>query len=94
MEMNLAEIIKRPLVSEKTTFLGTHRNAYTFEVDSRADKQLVKQAVEQLYNVKVTDVRTIVVPGKSKRTRSGYKTLSSWKKAVVQVDPQQKIDIF
>lgn len=94
MELNLAEIIKRPLVSEKTTFLGTQRNAYSFEVDDRADKQLIKQAIEQLYSVKVIGVRTIVVPGKCKRTRSGHRTLPSWKKAVVQVHPDQKIDMF
>ncbi len=94
MELNLAEIIKRPLVSEKTTFLGMQRNAYSFEVDDRADKQLIKQAIEQLYSVKVIGVLTIVVPGKCKRTRSGHKTLPSWKKAVVQVHPDQKIDMF
>jgi large subunit ribosomal protein L23 len=94
MELEITEIIKRPLVSEKSVFLGTNRNAYSFEVDSRADKAQIKKAIEELYHVKVEDVRTIVVPGKPKRTRTGHKTTSSWKKALVQVHADQKIEVY
>ncbi|HTV47605.1 MAG TPA: 50S ribosomal protein L23 [Phycisphaerae bacterium] len=94
MELQTTQIIKRPLVSEKSVFLGTNRNAYSFEVDSRADKTQIKKAIEELYHVTVTDVRTIVVPGKPKRTRSGVKTTPKWKKAVVQVHADQKIDVY
>ena len=94
MEIETTQIIKRPLVSEKSVFLGTNRNAYSFEVDFRADKTQIKKAIEELYHVTVTDVRTIVVPGKPKRTRSGVKTTPSWKKAIVQMNADQKIDVY
>jgi len=94
MQLEITQIIKRPLVSEKSVFLGTNRNAYSFEVDVRADKTQIKKAIEELYHVKVEDVRTIVVPGKPKRTRSGVKTTPSWKKAVVQVQTDQKIEVY
>ena len=94
MQLETTQIIKRPLVSEKSVFLGTNRNAYSFEVDVRADKTQIKKAIEELYHVKVEDVRTIVVPGKPKRTRSGVKTTPSWKKAVVQVQTDQKIEVY
>jgi len=88
------EVIKAPLISEKTTFLANAKNAYTFEVDKKADKTLIKHAIEKLYNVKVVSVRTVNVPGKPKRIRSGEKTTSAWKKAVVQVHADHKIDLF
>jgi large subunit ribosomal protein L23 len=94
MQLEITQIIKRPLVSEKSVFLGANRNAYSFEVDFRADKTQIKKAIEELYHVKVQDVRTIVVPGKPKRTRSGVKTTPSWKKAVVQVQTDQKIEVY
>ena len=94
LQLHDTEVIKAPLISEKTTFLANVKNAYTFEVDKKADKAQIRSAVEKLYNVKVLDVRTVNVPGKPKRTRSGEKTTGAWKKAVVQVHPDQKIDLF
>ena len=88
------EIIKAPLISEKTTFLANARNAYSFEVDRRADKIQIKKAIETLYNVKVVDVRTIRVAGKSRRTKKGFSTTSEWKKAIIKVHPDNKIDLF
>jgi large subunit ribosomal protein L23 len=88
------EIIKAPLISEKTTWLANARNAYTFEVDGKADKTQIKNAIEKLYNVKVLDVRTIKVAGKPRRTRAGEKTTSEWKKAVIKLHPDNKIDLF
>ncbi len=88
------EVIRRPVTSEKTTFLGQRRNTYTFEVHSKCDKQEIKDAVEKLYSVHVTHVRTVRVPGKPKRSRSGYRTTPEWKKALVTVAENERIDIY
>jgi len=94
MELTKEEIIKRPLISEKSTFLANAKNAYTFEVDRKADKTQIKNAIEALYNVTVVNVRTVQVAGKPRRTRAGYTTTSAWKKAVVQLHTDHKIDLF
>ncbi len=88
------EVIKAPLVSEKSTFLASVKNSYTFEVDKKATKEQIKAAIQSLYKVDVVEVRTINVPGKPRRTRSGIKTTGEWKQAIVQVPPDQKIDVF
>jgi large subunit ribosomal protein L23 len=94
VELQDNEVIRSPLVSEKSTFLANVKNAYTFEVDKKADKAQIRKAVENLYKVKVVDVRTVNVAGKPRRTRSGEKTTAAWKKAIVQLDPDHKIDLF
>lgn len=94
VQLHETEVIKAPLVSEKSTFLASVKNSYTFEVAKKATKEQIKAAIEALYKVHVVEVRTINVPGKPRRTRSGYKTTPEWKKAVVQVHPDQKIDVF
>ena len=94
VQLHDTEIIKAPLVSEKSTFLASVRNAYCFEVNKAADKHQIKAAIENLYKVKVVDVRTVNVAGKPKRTRTGYKTTSAWKKAVVVLHPDNKLDLF
>jgi len=94
VQLHETEVIKAPLISEKSTFLANVKNAYTFEVNKKADKEMIRAAIEKLYNVKVLEVRTINVPGKPRRTRSGEKTTSEWKKAVVQLHSDHKIDLF
>ena len=94
MQLHDTEVIKAPLISEKSTFLAGARNAYTFEVNKHADKGQIKQAIEKLYNVKVLDVRTMKVAGKPRRTRSGEKTSPMWKKAIVKLHEDNKIDLF
>ena len=94
VQLHETEVIKAPLVSEKSTFLANNKNAYTFEVDKKADKGQIKAAIEKLYNVKVVDVRTVNVAGKPRRTRSGEKTTPQWKKAIVQLHADHKIDLF
>lgn len=94
LQLHETELIKAPVVSEKSTFLANTRNAYTFEVDKSADKDQIKAAIEKLYNVKVVGVRTIRVPGKPRRTRAGEVTTPWWKKAIVQLHPDHKIDLF
>ncbi len=88
------EVIKAPLISEKSTFLANAKNAYTFQVDKKADKNQIRAAIEKLYNVKVIGVRTINVAGKPKRTRAGEKTTAYWKKAIVELHADNKIDLF
>jgi large subunit ribosomal protein L23 len=88
------EVIKAPVISEKSTFLANVRNAYCFEVDKKADKGQIKAAIEKLYNVKVLAVRTVNVEGKTRRTKTGFKKTSEWKKAIVQLHPDNKIDLF
>lgn len=92
MPLTKEEVIKR-LVSEKSTFLANAKNAYTFEVNKKADKTQIKNAIETLYNVRVLHVRTVQVAGKPRRTH-GYTTTSAWKKAVVKLHPDHKIDLF
>jgi len=94
VQLHETEVIKVPLISEKSTFLANVKNCYTFEVDKKADKDMIRAAIEKLYNVKVVDVRTINVAGKPRRTRSGEKTTPEWKKAVVKLHPDHKIDLF
>jgi large subunit ribosomal protein L23 len=94
LQLHETEIIKAPVISEKATFLATVKNAYTFEVDKKASKDQIKAAIEKLYDVKVLDVRTVNVPGKPRRTRAGERTSSEWKKAIVKLHPDHKIDLF
>ncbi len=94
LQLHETEIIQAPVISEKATFLATVKNAYTFEVDKTASKDQIKAAIEKLYDVKVLDVRTVNVPGKPRRTRAGETHTSEWKKAVVKLHPDQKIDLF
>jgi large subunit ribosomal protein L23 len=94
VQLHDTEVIKKPLISEKSTFLANVRNAYSFEVDKKADKPQIKAAIEKLYNVKVLDVRTANVEGKTRRTKTGFKKNREWKKAIVKLHPDNKIDLF
>jgi large subunit ribosomal protein L23 len=94
MQEKIFEIIKRPVISEKSTALAEVANRYVFEVDSTASKPEIKTAVEQLFKVKVKAVNTIVMHGKNKRAgRFEYKR-SNWKKAIITLAPGQKIELF
>jgi large subunit ribosomal protein L23 len=91
--MEPAQVIIRPLVSEKTYVLAS-TGKYTFRVHPSAHKTQIRQAIESLFGVTVTDVRTMSV--KSKPKRRGYTAgrTRQWKKAIVQVGPGQEIPIF
>lgn len=89
------DIIKRPLMTEKSTSIGEKQNAYVFEVLRDADKEEIKYAVEKLFEVKVDSINTMVMHGKIKRV--GGKHLgrrSKWKKAIVTLKEGQKIQLF
>jgi large subunit ribosomal protein L23 len=91
--MDASQVIIRPVVSEKSYVLATTAK-YTFRVHPDAHKTQIKQAVEQLFGVDVLEVRTLSV--KSKPKRRGYTSgrTRTWKKAVVQIQPDQSIPIF
>ena len=92
--MHNTNVIIRPLVTEKSTHQQTTRNAYAFEVDAGANKIQIRQAVEQLYNVKVVDVRTMTRKGKPRRARYRMTKTSDWKRAVVVLDENSRIELF
>ena len=87
-------IVKRALITEKGTVLRERRNQYTFEVARDANRIEIKQAVEKIFSVKVGEVRTMQMRGKVKRSRRDAGRRSDWKKAVVTLMPDQKIELF
>ena len=91
--MNARNVIIRPIVSEKSYALLA-ANKYTFRVHDRAHKTQVRQAVEEIFGVRVQDVHTMSV--KSKPKRRGYTSgkTRAWKKAVVQLHPDDHIELF
>ncbi len=88
------EVIRRPIISEKSTALAEVGNRYVFEVSTQANKQEISDAVQRLFNVKVTQVRTMVMHGKTKRVGRFETKRSNWKKAIVTLGEGQKIDFF
>ncbi|HOB22801.1 MAG: 50S ribosomal protein L23 [Firmicutes bacterium] len=91
--MDVRDIIKRPLVTEKSTILQGE-DKYTFAVDPRANKWQIKQAVEQIFGVKVIAVNTLRYKGKKRRMGRSEGYTPSWKKAVVTLAPGNKIEFF
>lgn len=86
-------VIIRPIVSEKSYAL-MEQNRYTFEVDKRATKPHIAQAIEEIFGVTVTDVNTINVPGKPRRQRYTKGLTRTWKKAIVTLKQGDTIDLF
>ncbi|TEU15641.1 MAG: 50S ribosomal protein L23 [Anaerolineales bacterium] len=92
--MHVYEVIKRPIDTEKTRYQA-EEGKYTFEVDRRANKHQVKEAVEGIFDVEVLSVNTINVP--AKRGRYGRRVVTrrpAWKKAIVTLAPGERIDVF
>jgi len=92
--MDTNSIIIKPLVTEKSTHQQTTRNAYAFQVNPAANKHQIKDAIERQYNVKVTDVRTMNRKGKPRRSKFKMTTTSDWKRAVVVLDENSRIELF
>ena len=88
---NIYDILKSPILTEKSTAQKETANKVTFEVDRRANKIEIKQAVEKIFKVKVTDVHTMIVRGKVKRYKNLLGKRSDWKKAVVTLKPGEKV---
>lgn len=87
-------IIIRPLITEQGMHFANQKGAYSFEVNRKANKAQIRNAVERIYNVKVQKVRTANRKGKERRRGRHYGVTSSWKKAVVFLDPDYHIDLF
>ena len=88
------EIIKRPLITEKTSIQKELYNQLTFEVDRRANRIEIKRAVETAFNVRVSAVKTMQVTGKIKRRGRILGKRRDWKKAIVSLMPGERIDFF
>ncbi len=92
--MTPQEILKRPLITERITMLGDANNVVGFEVLKKANKYQIRDAIEQLYDVKVSKVRTMIVPGKLKRRGRDTGKRPNWKKALVTLKQGDVIDFF
>ena len=88
------QVILRPLLTEKGVHRATRHNAYSFQISTAAAKADVRRAVEELFNVKVAKVAIQNRVGKSRRGRVRMMTTKAWKKAVVTLKPDHKIDLF
>jgi len=88
------EIIKRPLITEKTSIQKEMYNQLTFEVDRRANRIEIKRAIETVFNVRVSDVKTIQVTGKIKQRGRIIGKRRDWKKAIVRLMPGERINFF
>ncbi|RKX24346.1 MAG: 50S ribosomal protein L23 [Candidatus Zixiibacteriota bacterium] len=87
-------IIKSHIVTERSARLKETHRQYAFEVDKRANKHVIKTAVEKAFNVKVDTVRTMIMPGKLKRLGRFAGKTPTWKKAIVQLKEKQVISMF
>ena len=92
--MNIYDVIKKPLITEKSTIAKDDNNVVAFVVNRDANKIEIKAATEQLFNVKVDAVRTINVAGKSKRVGRTMGKRSNWKKAYVTLQKGSSVDFF
>ena len=92
--MNKWEIIKGPIITEKSNDLLEKENKYTFKVALEANKVEIKQAIEEIYNVKVLDVNTVRVLPKHRRVGKYDGFRSAYKKAIVKLAAGEKIDAF
>jgi large subunit ribosomal protein L23 len=94
IELRPYQVVLRPLVTEKGTHQSTRHNAYTFQVNLQANKTDIKKAVEDMFHVRVEHVTTQIRHGKKRRFRFKMGQMADWKKAVVTLHPEDKIDFF
>ena len=92
--MDLYEVIKRPLVTEKGTKQKELANQIVLEIDRRANKILVRNAVESIFKVKVLDVKVMNSRGKKRRIGRNVGKRPDWKKAIVRLAPGENIEFF
>ncbi len=91
---SIYEVIRRPIISEKSTALSEIANRYVFEVAPKANKYEIRDAVQSIFKVKVLSVRTMMMHGKMKRVGRFETKRPNWKKALVTLAEDQKIDFF
>jgi len=88
------DIIKRPVITEKTSIQKEAANQVSFEVDRRANRVEIKRAIEKIFNVRVSGVKTMQVKGKTKQRGRIVGKRKDWKKAIVTLRPGERIDFF
>ncbi len=96
-ELHLYDVIRRPVITEKSTAMVDDENKYVFEVDLRANKIQIKEAVEEIFELEgqVLKVNTMVMPAKrGRRGRNWYIRSRQWKKAIVTVEDGVSIELF
>jgi large subunit ribosomal protein L23 len=93
-EMHVYQVLKRPVLTEKSNYQADALHRYTFEVDRRANKHQVREAVEHIFDVTVVDVNMMTVRGKQRRLGRYSGRTPDWKKAIVTVAPGQSIRFF
>ncbi len=94
-ELHIYDVLRRPVVSEKTAIMTDEKNQYVFEVAAEANKIQIKEAVQVIFEVEVVKVNTMIVPAKrGRRGRNWYLRSRQWKKAVVTLAADQKIELF
>jgi large subunit ribosomal protein L23 len=91
--MHLYEVLRRPLITEKSTALQT-QDKYAFEIADGANKLMIRQAVEKAFKVKVTGVNVITMRGKTRRVGRRQVQTPPWKKAIVTLRAGDKIEFF
>lgn len=94
-ELHIYDVLRRPVISEKQAIMTDELNQYVFEVADNANKIQIKEAVEVIFDVEVVKVNTMVVPAKrGRRGRNWYLRSRQWKKAIVTLAADQKIELF
>ncbi|HLV37516.1 MAG TPA: 50S ribosomal protein L23 [Spirillospora sp.] len=94
-ELHLYDVIKRPVITEKSNLQSTDLNQYVFEVSETANKIQIKEAVQVIFDVEVTKVRTMIQPAKrGRRGRKWYLRSKQWKKAIVTLAEGDEIELF
>jgi len=97
MKKTVFDIIRRPIITEKSNFMSSYLNQYVFEVDYDATKSAIKDAIETIFDVKVDSVNVMVVPAKqsrSMRNRQMRTRSNAYKKAIVKLAEGERIPIF
>lgn len=94
MRIVRGSIIKSHVMTERTNRLRESNNEYVFVVDKKASKYVIKEAVEEAFKVKVLKVRTMLMPGKTRRVGRFEGKTSTWKKAIVRLGKDQSIAAF
>ena len=96
-ELHLYDVIRRPVITEKSTAMADEENKYVFEVDLRANKIQIKEAVEEIFELEgqILKVNTMIMPAKrGRRGKNVYIRSQQWKKAVVTVEEGVSIELF
>ena len=90
----MQNVLIRPIITEKASVLTERNNQVVFEVDRKANKYQIRDAVESTYSVKVDKLATMIIPGKLKRRGKSIGKRSNWKKAIVTLKSGDQIDFF